>query len=50
MKATNEEGIAQCEAHLLVDPGSDEVERLFERRLANFKIQTNSPLIIETFT
>lgn len=38
MKATNEEGIAQCEAHLLLDPASAEVERLFERRLANFKI------------
>ena len=38
MKATNEEGIAQCEAHLLIDPSPDEVEKLFERRLANFKI------------
>ena len=48
--ATTDDGIAMCEAHLLLDPDPSEVERLFEKRLANYKNQINSPLIIETFT
>ena len=38
MKVTNDDGIAQCEAYLLLDPDPSEVEKLFEKRLANYKI------------
>ena len=50
MRAMNDDGIPQCEAHMLLDPEPAEVEKLFELRIANYTIQRNSPLIIETFT
>ena len=50
MRAPNDDGIPQCDAHMLLDPEPTEVEKLLEMRLANYKIQSNSPLIIETFT
>ena len=50
MREPNDDGIPQCDAHMLLDPEPAEVEKLFEMRLANYKIQRNSPLIIETFT
>ena len=35
--AATDDGIAMCESHLLLDPDPSEVEKLFEKRLANYK-------------
>ena len=37
------------EAFLLIDPTPEEVEDLMIKRVSNYKIPKNSPLIIETF-
>ena len=37
------------DAHLLIDPQPDQVEDFMAKRVANFKIPQNAPLIIETF-
>ena len=50
LRTPNEDGIPRCESYLLSNPKSNDLEELLECRLANFKIQKNSPLIIETFT
>ena len=34
----------------MLNPTPAEVENLFEMRIANYKDQVNSPLIIETFS
>ena len=50
LRSPNEDGVPQCDAHMLANPKTNDLEELLECRLANYKIQKNSPLIIETFT
>ena len=37
------------EAFLLIDPTPEDIEDLMIKRVSNYKIPKNSPLIIETF-
>ena len=39
----------QVEAHLLLDMKPADVEMFMEKRVGNFKISKNAPLVIETF-
>ena len=42
--------IVPTEAFLLHDPSPEEVKEVMIKRVANYKIPKNAPLIIETFS
>jgi hypothetical protein len=42
------QGLPACEAIFKLDKKADEIEQLF-KQIANYKIEYNQPLIMETF-
>ena len=38
LRSPNEDGVPQCEAYMLCNPKSNDLEELLELRLANYKI------------
>ena len=49
IKELSAESIIPLEAFLEINPTPSDIEDLMTKRVANYKIPKNSPLIIETF-